>query len=211
MAGHSAGGLYVREYAREFPTEVAAVVLIDSTSPLSLDEVPGFRASYEQDKRNATREMWEDRLLVWSGWERIVGHCSVSPKDFLDWTGQYDAMACRPQYVDTDESELSYFEQSCEDAARLISFGKIPLLIVSRDPDLPRAGMTGCQIARESVWNREQEELKSLSPLSWRVIAHGSGHMVPQNRPDVIIREINLLISYLRGGPEPPFGSTTIN
>jgi hypothetical protein len=51
-------------------------------------------------------------------------------------------------------------------------------------------------------------ESKSLSPLSWRVIARNSGHMVPLDRPDVIVAEITLLIDYLRGGPAPPFGST---
>jgi hypothetical protein len=175
------------------------------------DEEPEFRASYEEDKRNATRKHWEDRLLIWSGWERLIGSCSVSAKDFLSWKGQYDAMACRPEYVDTDESELNYFEESCQQAARLRSFGKIPLLVVSRDPDLPKAGMTERQIAQDAVWNSEQEELKSLSALSWRVIARGSGHMIPQNKPDVIIREVTVLIGYVRGGPAPPFGSTTTN
>jgi pimeloyl-ACP methyl ester carboxylesterase len=141
MAGHSAGGLYVREYGREFPTELVGVVLVDSSSPQQLEEEPGLRASFEEDKRNAKRELWEDRLPVSSGWERLVGHCSVSPEDFLSWTGQYDAMACRPRYVDSDESELSDFEKSCGEAARLTSFGNIPLLIISRNPDLPiRAG-----------------------------------------------------------------------
>ena len=135
----------------------------------------------------------------------------MSAKDFLSWKGQYDAMACRPEYVDTDESELNYFEESCQQAARLRSFGKIPLLVVSRDPDLPKAGMTERQIAQDAVWNSEQEELKSLSALSWRVIARGSGHMIPQNKPDVIIREVTVLIGYVRGGPAPPFGSTTTN
>jgi hypothetical protein len=36
-------GLYVREYAREFPTEIAGIALIDSSSPRQIDELPGFR------------------------------------------------------------------------------------------------------------------------------------------------------------------------
>ena len=43
MAGHSAGGLYVREYGREFPTELVGVVLVDSSSPQQLEEEPGLR------------------------------------------------------------------------------------------------------------------------------------------------------------------------
>jgi pimeloyl-ACP methyl ester carboxylesterase len=208
LAGHSAGGLYVREYAREFPADIAGVALIESSSPRQIDELPGFRASYEEDRHDAKRELWEDRLRVWSGWERLLGHCNVSAKDFPGWAGQYDAMACRPDYVDTDESELNYFEESSKQAGRLVSFGSIPLLVITRDPDLRKEEQSPRALAQMPAWDREQEESKSLSPLSWRVIARNSGHMVPKDRPDVIVAEITRLVDYLRGGPAPPFGST---
>ena len=70
--------------------------------------------------------------------------------------------------------------------------------------------MTANAIAQLPVWAQEQEKSKSLSPLSWRVIARGSGHMVQHERLDVVVAEITLLIRYLRGGPAPPFGSTVI-
>lgn len=174
LAGHSAGGLYVREYAREFPAEVAGVALIESSSPRQIDELPGFRASYEEDKQDAKRELWEDRLSVWSGWQRLLGQCHVQAKNFPCWAGQYNAMACRPDYVDTDESELNYFEVSSKQAGRLISFGSIPLLVVTRDPEL-REGMTPRGVAQIPVWDGEQEASKSLSTASWRVIARNSG------------------------------------
>jgi hypothetical protein len=136
---------------REFPAEVAGVALIESSSPQQLDEVPGFRTSYEQDKRDAKRELWEDRLRVWSGWERLLGHCHVPAKDFPGWAGQYNAMACRPD-VDTDESELSYFEESFKQAGRLASFGSIPLVVISRDPNPRREGMTERQMSQQPVF-----------------------------------------------------------
>jgi len=209
LAGHSAGGLYVREYAREFPDEIAGAALIESSSPHQIDELPGFRADYEQDKRDAKYELWEDRLRIWSGWERILGRCEVSAKDFGQWTGQYDAMACRLGYVDTDESELDYFEESSKQAGKLTSLGNIPLVVITRDANV-REGMTLGGVAQIPVWQAEQESSKSLSSLSWRVIAHNSGHMVPHDRPDLIISQLRLLINYLRGKSEPPFGSTTI-
>ena len=62
LVGHSAGGLYVREYAREFPSEVVAVALIESSSPRQIDELPGFRDAYDEDKRETKWELWKDRL-----------------------------------------------------------------------------------------------------------------------------------------------------
>lgn len=207
LVGHSAGGLYVREYAREFVGEVAGVALIESSSPRQIDELPGFRAAYENDKRGAKWELWKDRLSVWSGWERLIGHCRVSATDFPGWAAQYDAMACRPDYVDTDECELDYFEQSSNQAERLTSFGDKPLLVITRDPDL-RTGMSPRTVAESPIWEAEQEGSKSLSPLSWRVIARNSRHMVPHDRPDLIVSEMTSLIAYLRGGSAPPFGTT---
>lgn len=208
LVGHSAGGLYVREYAREFPTDIAGVALIEASSPRQIDELPGWRASYEEDKRDSKRELWKDRLRVWSGWERLIGQCHVAAKNFPGWAGQYDAMACRPGYVDTDESELNYFEESSQQAERLRSFGHVPLLVITRDPNLREKDMTPNEVAQIPIWDGEQEASKSLSPLSWRVIARDSGHRVPIERPDVVIAELTGLIDFLRGGPPPPFGST---
>jgi pimeloyl-ACP methyl ester carboxylesterase len=208
LVGHSAGGLYVREYAREFPSEVVGVALIESSSPRQIDELPGFRAMYEDDKREAKWEIWKDRLRVWSGWERLLVHCRVPPKDFPGWAAQYDAMACRPDYVDTDECELDYFEQSSKQAERLTGLGSKPLLVITRDPDF-RKGLSARALSYIPVWDAEQEASKSLSSLSWRVIARNSGHMVPHDRPDLIVSEMSYLIVYLRGGPAPPFGTTT--
>jgi pimeloyl-ACP methyl ester carboxylesterase len=207
LVGHSAGGLYVREYAREFPGEVAGAALIESSSPRQIDELPGFRAMYEEDKRQAKWDVWKDRLRVWSGWERLLGNCSVEDKDFPGWAGQYDAMACRPHYVDSDECELDYFEQSSKEAERLTTFGNKPLLVITRDADF-RKGMSPRAMAASPIWEAEQESSKALSPLSWRVVARNSGHMVPHDRPDLVVSEVSSLIAYLRGGPAPAFGTT---
>jgi pimeloyl-ACP methyl ester carboxylesterase len=211
LAGHSAGGLYVREYAREFPAEVAGAVLIDSSSPQQIDELPGWRASYEQDKRDhASQVRWQE-LRVWSGWDRLMGNCRNTPSRELRYlAGQYDAEMCRPEYVGGEDSELLYFETTCKQSARLASFGNIPLLIISQDSDRQTEGITPDAIAENAVWAREQEELKALSPLSWRVIAHGAGHGVQHDRLDVTVAEMTRIIGFLRGGPTPAFGTTTI-
>jgi pimeloyl-ACP methyl ester carboxylesterase len=209
LTGHSAGGFYVREYAREFPGEVAGVALLDSTSPKQIDEPPGFRISYEADKQNANRQLWWDRLRVWSGWERLVGQCHSTPgKGLESLASLYDAKECRPGFVDGDFGEYMDFETAGKQAARLTSFGEIPLLILSADPNVRREGMSANAIAGKPIWDQEQETLKSLSPLSWRVIALGSGHKIFQDRPDLVLAEMARCISYLRGGPAPPFGST---
>jgi hypothetical protein len=100
------------------------------------------------------------------------------------------------------------FEAADKQASRLTSFGRIPLLILSRDPNRRREGMSANAIAGMPVWDREQESLRALSPMSWRVIARGSGHDVYHDRPELLVAEVTQLTEYLRGGAAPPFGST---
>jgi pimeloyl-ACP methyl ester carboxylesterase len=210
LLGHSAGGFYVREYTRQFPREVAALVLVDSTSPQQIDELPGFRERYEEDKRNRRNELVWRSLRVWSGWDRLWGRCHGDPPAALrHLAGQFDALRCRLDYVGGDFGEFVELETAARQAARTASVGKIPVLIVSQDPDVRREGMDVRDIAETPVWAHEQEGLKALSPLSWRVIARGAGHAVFNDRPDVIVKEVAALIDYLQGGAAPPFGTTT--
>ena len=43
LIGASAGGFYVREYAREFPGEAVGIAFLDASSPMQVDELPGQR------------------------------------------------------------------------------------------------------------------------------------------------------------------------
>lgn len=203
LVGFSAGGLYVREFFKQFPHDVVGMALLDSSSPEQIDELPGWRQNYETNKREAARQLPWDRLRVWSGWERLMGNCSSDlPADLRHLSGYFDAENCRLAYVDEDDCEQPYFEDSTKEAARVESLGDIPLLIISHDPE--RSGPL-----EAPVWEKEQERLKSLSARSWRVIAKGATHALQQDRPDVDILELTRLVAYLRGGEKPDFGSTT--
>jgi pimeloyl-ACP methyl ester carboxylesterase len=199
----------MREYAREFLDNIVGVVLVDSASPQQVDELPGFRAEFNEDKRTAWSHLFWEKIRVNTGWERLLGHCTAQvPNDVAFEAGQYNAEQCRPDYEGADIGELMDFETAANQAARLTTFGKVPLLILSKDPTRVITGMSPDAVAGLPIWDREQETLKSLSPTSWRVIAHGSGHGIHHDRPDLLVKEISRMFSYLRGGPAPPFGTT---
>jgi pimeloyl-ACP methyl ester carboxylesterase len=208
VAGHSGGGLYVREFAREYPDEVAAVVLIDSTSPQQFDE-PGELRALQAFLRDTPRKLLWEKVRVWSGLQRLAGRCKGRPPMVLaNMGGQYDAEKCRPEYIGADFGEYGDLETAAKQAGRLISLGSKPLLILSRDPDRRTDGMTPEEGNELAAWDRDQEELKSLSPMSRRVIVRGSGHEVSHARPDVFLAEVSGLLTYLRGGDALQFGIT---
>ena len=208
LMAHSAGGLYLREFVGRDPAHVAGVVLLDSSSPEQVDDLPGFRAAFEAGKRSRPREVFWTRLRVWSGWERLLGGCrGNSPKGLQHLEGHFAAKRCRPDYVGGNLAEYMAFETAAKQAGQTTSFGRIPLLIISEDPD--RSGMSPDDLAEQPAWSREQERLKDLSPLSWRVIARGAGHGVSDDRPDVVVEEVKRLLDYLDGKSTPPFGTTS--
>jgi pimeloyl-ACP methyl ester carboxylesterase len=210
LVGHSAGGLYVREYVRRFPTEVAGVALLDSSTPQQLDALPGWRAAYEENRRDSPARLRWETLRVWSGWERLMGRCSVdSSGENPEIVGQYAALMCRPAFVGGEDNEYAYFEETSRQAARLATVGRVPLLVISRDPAAEKDSSPE-SVAQEHAWDQEQERIKDLSPLSWRVVARGSGHAVHHARLELVVAELTLLIQHLRGGPAPPFGTTAV-
>jgi hypothetical protein len=184
---------------------------MDSVSPRQFDELPGFRISYDDFLRVEPRKLWWEKARVWSGLQRLAGHChGRPPKDLVSMTGQYDAEKCRPAYIGADFGEYLDLEMASRQAARLTSLRGKPLLILSRDPDL-RTGQMNLEDVKVLVaWDREQEALKSLSQMNWRVIARGSGHDIYDTRPDVFIGEVTRLLTYLHDGRAPQFGTTTI-
>jgi pimeloyl-ACP methyl ester carboxylesterase len=128
LTGHSAGGLYIRAYARQFSKEVVGAAMIDSSSPAQLDELPGFRSDWEQDVQKLPAEIWKVRLKVWSGWDRLIGNCHDAPSKELEYlAAEYDAETCRPEYAGEEDNELPYFEHSSTQAALLTTFGDIPI------------------------------------------------------------------------------------
>ena len=92
--------------------------MLEASSPQQIDELPGWRKSWEEDAFDRRRTLWKDKLRQWSGWDRLFGNCqvTVSEQD-KPYTGQYQAMQCRPSYVDADEPELADFDTSSKQAA----------------------------------------------------------------------------------------------
>lgn len=63
--------------------------------------------------------------------------------------------------VSVAEHRIHGFREDPPEAARLESFGKVLLLVISRDPE--REKMTERKIATERAWDQEQEASESLS------------------------------------------------
>jgi pimeloyl-ACP methyl ester carboxylesterase len=61
------------------------------------------------------------------------------------------------------------------------------------------------------MWSELQDNLKQLSPHSRRIIAKSSGHHIMLERPEVVIRGIQTMVSQVRNHvADPEEGSTSL-
>ena len=208
--GASMGGYFVREYYALYPDQIAAIVFSDTSIPEQVNAIPD-RLDSEEKRRQRHRDATMQWIREASGWERLRGRChgSLGPgmEAFVDYSR---AQSCRPQYSRAWLSESDAFWIAGDEAAKAGCCGTLPLVIISQDPDRDKAGWDAASIAANPIWNRLQENLKSLSPHSRRIIARNSGHHVMFDRPDVIISAASQLIDELRQHRTDPQEGTTI-
>jgi len=211
LMGHSIAGMYIRDYAKRYPEQVAGLVFVDGSTPLQ-DENPAFKAAGETGIPR-----WASILVMRTvsaaGVQRLVGSCARPMPGFDAHAGELLAEdLCHPVYSSIN-AELSSFNASGWETVQAGPFGSLPVLIISQDPQkaLTLAHGSRQMIDMEEAWGQMQENLKRLSTRSRRIIARGSSHAVQIDRPDVLITEVPRFIGQIRSAtPEPAGDGTTV-
>ena len=101
-----------------------------------------------------------------------------------------------PRYYDAIEAE-TYEEKGLTKALNDQKLGVIPITVISkgRSEDFTALGLSEKDNKlMQGLWNKEQEWLATLSTDSKFLVAKNSGHNIPLNEPDLVIKEIEQLI-----------------
>jgi pimeloyl-ACP methyl ester carboxylesterase len=208
--GASLGGYFVREFYAMYPDDVAAIVFSDTSIPEQVTAIPD-RLDSEQRRKQRHRDAFWQWVREASGWERLMGRCHGTLGPGMEAYADFGrAEACRPEYSRAWLSESDAFWTSAEQAGKAGCCGTLPLVIISQDPDRPKPGWDAASIAANPIWNRLQEDLKTLSPHSRRIIARGAGHHVMFDRPEVIVSATAQLITEVRQKSRDPQEGTTV-
>lgn len=207
LMGHSAGGLHIRAYATRFPQDVAGLVFVDASSPSQNDRLP---PSVQALDRHSAGEFLLLKSLVALGVARLTGQCTVVPPGFEAYAGWLKANTCVLSQITSYQREAAGLSASLSEVARTGPYGNLPILIFSRDTQLPMPAHLPAPVSLEdwhrgyAVWDAMQEELKLLSTDSRRIIAKGSGHYIHVDRPDLLNHEVPTFIRQIRTHASPP-------
>jgi len=196
LVGHSISGIYLRSYAAHYPGDLTGLVFVDGATPLQDDRIPKELIRIQEDQR---RKMPWQKLLMTLGWYRMLGVCTSIPPGFEAYSAWIKADSCIPSQMDAMENELEAERASGEETIHTGPFGSLPVLILSRDPNVLAPNWPAAVSKANSIaWNQMQEEAKGLSSQSRRIIAKGSDHYIQNDRPDLVIREIASFVAMIR-------------
>jgi pimeloyl-ACP methyl ester carboxylesterase len=163
LVGHSAGGLFIREYAEQYPNEVAGMVLLDASHPDSTT-LPSQREGLEFERELYAITPWLapfgiDRVVY--GWGLIDIAPGLPPKQ----VAQTKAFWSTWKQHESSRDELAVRQSRTEPQVRRTGdLGDMPLMVISADKQL-------------ADWFELQKELATLSTDSVHRVIDGSTHL----------------------------------
>lgn len=146
LAGHSTGGTYAMVFAAKYPTEVAAMVLLDSATPRQMTALPDYPSFYSGFRRVSA--------LLPSLARVGIGHLAYHSvgSDLPSGAAQAArAFASSPRSQRNQRDEFVALPAAFRQAAALSTLGAKPLVVVTAGQEQQRG------------WSAEQDRMAKLS------------------------------------------------
>lgn len=177
LVGHSIGGLLTRRYAKDYPSEVAGMVLVDS-SPLDIIYAPDSAQA-----RNAMIAKIDAGLKQAKLGVPVVPMPAGTPAETM--------MAFTPRILRTVRQEYEAID--LVPAVMKVpegygTLGDMPLAVIRR-------GKTDSPPSMEDKqWRDLQEATADLSTRSFLVVATESGHVIPYEQPAIVASAVRRVL-----------------
>lgn len=211
LVAHSFGGYNVRVYTKEYPAEVAGMVLVDTSHEDQNNRMPGTLKNFmkkQSEQLDAQRKLAP--YLMFFGIARLMGGeqdpTGKLPKDYVQ---KFNYLMLQAKFVDATASEIGSFETSASEVKAAGDLGDRPLVVLtagkSADPKQLPPGIDKKDLEElQRIWiNDLQVQEMHLSTRGKRQIVQDSTHMIPFERPDTVIAAIREVCDEAKAGPAP--------
>jgi len=182
MVGHSLGCFSVRVFAREYASEVAGVVLIDSMSPRQFTQSQGGAQSQTGTQ---SQPFSLPAMLARFGIVRLLARpLGIMPSVPSEENAYFSRMV-RPQSAQTLTNESQGMPAAGAEAAAVKTFDDLPLIVLT------------AKLNNIPGWQEWQTELLQLSSNSQQLFAE-SGHNIHFEEPESAIAAILQMVQQVR-------------
>jgi len=186
LAGHSAGGIYVLNYAHLFPDQVAGVVLLDSMSPEQYTNIKGWSTFYAGFRRFSAimpplSRFGVGRLMYRSAYTDLPARARDEERAFL----------ATPRRARSTRDEFSEIRSAMAQARALKTLDNKPLYVLTAE----KGALGG--------WSAAQNELAALSTNSVHQFLPNASHkMLTEDETTAAQsgRAINTVVKSVRDG-----------
>lgn len=184
LVGHSIGGIYVRQFAADYPDEVKGMVLIDEASPQQFERYPGMFKEGDDYLRISTAFPTLASLGAFHLYFSLGGQM-----DFADLPepqkSQVKAFWSSPEYFVAQRAETATGRDLWEQALKLGSLGDMSLMIISRG------------LVVDDDWSTYQDDLATLSTNSYHVSLSGANHTALVFNPDYALKVSDAILQVI--------------
>jgi pimeloyl-ACP methyl ester carboxylesterase len=185
LVGQSAGGINVIIYTRYFGSEVAGIVLVDSSHP---EQFIRLKKEIGMDPPGLNEKV--TKALLWTGFFRLVRRAPAPDAPRATRIINAYAPVSFGAAIDEMEADSETFA-AAEDAKHII--GSRPLFVLTAGlppPELPKNF--------EGVWRQMQDEEASWSSISEHQIVADSHHNIQLEQPERIVAAVRWAIDHVR-------------
>ena len=183
LAGYSAGGLYMQVFARRYPDEVSALVLVDSVHPDQSRRLAGL----------VPNAPWVPYVIAPFGVQRLLfKNGRPAGFDEATWAAR-SAMVMRSDSVRAVGGELRALGQPPDPTWMQPFDARLKLVVLTHSKSFPRGAPE--TIARiDHAWTAMQQELTNLSPQGRQEIVPNSSHGLPFEHPEAVVAAVKSVL-----------------
>ncbi|MGH9744209.1 MAG: alpha/beta hydrolase [Candidatus Acidiferrum sp.] len=198
MVGHYFGGYNVRVYNGQYPGEVAGMVLVDASHE---DQESRMSPAIQTFMKKTTEQMKRQEklapLLIRFGIARFAvrnqGESAGVTKEF---GREMIYLQLQPKFIEATASELSLFSESANEVRASGNLGDKPLIVLTAGKAASLSQLPAGFPKKDfddfhEIWvNDLQMKEAHLSTRGKRIMVPDSDHMIPFERPDMIVAAI---------------------
>ena len=201
LVGWSAGGIYIREFHRQFPEKVRAMLFVDSSHEQQQNRLPQLPGEGGNGVMTIAKYLAPFGLVRLSG---IVNDQLAAFPGSDEMKSTLIAIYHQSHAIEAMVNESEAFSLDIRGSQPPAPIGDLPLIVLTQgnpvevNEDMPpEMTLEYLQKTREA-WNELQRELVALSTQGRQIIASESGHGIHADQPDLLVDSVSELVQLVR-------------